>query len=144
MHAWNWIMHLTDDQMDLVKEQDILNTFRHLVTLEMEESEGIDTFIRKWQLALEQALSAGNKIDEDMKFDLILGALPDSWDTFVTTHGNDDTSNMKNMFLKMKREEIRRIKGKAKHNDGSMAMSAITRFQKCNFSKPKFQKLLRS
>ena len=44
----------------------------------MEESEGIDTFIRKWQLALEQALSAGNKIDEDMKFDLILGALPDS------------------------------------------------------------------
>ena len=92
----------------------------------MEESEGIDTFIRKWQLALEQALLASHKIDEDMKFDLILGALPDSSDTFVTTHGNDDTSKMKNMFLKRKREEIRRIKGKAKHNDGSMTMIAIT------------------
>ena len=158
------VMHLTDEQIDLVKDLETskeiwdalkerhepsdrttkINTLRHLVTLEMEESEGIDTFIRKWQLALEQALSAGNKIDEDMKFDLILGALPDSWDTFVTTHGNDDTSNMKNMFLKMKREEIRRIKGKAKHNDGSMAMSAITRFQKSNFSKPRFQKFQRS
>ena len=30
-----------------------------------------------------------------MKFDLILGALQDPWDTFVTTHGNDDTSKNK-------------------------------------------------
>ena len=56
MHAWNWIMHLTDDQMDLVKEQDILNTFRHLVTLEMEESEGIDTLIKKLNLSLRASI----------------------------------------------------------------------------------------
>ena len=106
------VMHLIDEQIDLVKDLETskeiwdalkechepsdrttkINTLRHLVTLEMEESEGIDTFIRKWQLALEQALSAGNKIDEDMKFDLILGALPNSWDTFVTIHGNDDNT----------------------------------------------------
>ena len=100
------VMHLTDEQIDLVKELETskeiwdalkerhkpsdrttnINTLKHLVTLEMEESEGIDTFIRTGQLALEQAVLVGNKIDEDMKFDLILGALPDSWDTFVTTH----------------------------------------------------------
>ena len=57
----------------------------------MEESEGIDAFIRKWQLAPKQALSANNKIDEDMKFDLILDALSNLWDNFVTTHAKDVT-----------------------------------------------------
>ena len=37
-----------------------INTMRHLVRLEMEEIDGIDIFIRKWQLAFEQALSACN------------------------------------------------------------------------------------
>ena len=65
------VMHLTDEQIDLVKDLETskeiwdalkerhepsdrktkINTLRHLVTLEMEESEGIHTFIRKWQLA---------------------------------------------------------------------------------------------
>ena len=60
------VMHLTDEQIDLVKELETskeiwdalkerhkpsdrttnINTLKHLVTLEMEESEGIDTFIR--------------------------------------------------------------------------------------------------
>ena len=48
-------------------------------------------FIRKWQLALEQVLPTSNKIDEDMKFDLILDALPNLWDNFVTTHAKDVT-----------------------------------------------------
>ena len=75
-----------------------------------------------------------------MKFDFILDALLDLWDSFITTHGNDDTSNMKNMFLKMNREEIQRIKGKMKHNNRSMVTIAITRIQKPNFSKQRFQK----
>ena len=61
------VMHLTDEQIDLVKELETskeiwdalkerhepsdrttkINTLRHLVTLEMEESEGIHTFITK-------------------------------------------------------------------------------------------------
>ena len=61
------VMHLTDKQIDLVKDLETskeiwdalkerhepsdrttkINTLRHLVTLEMEESEGIHTFIRK-------------------------------------------------------------------------------------------------
>ena len=90
-------MHLTDEQMDLVKELETfreiwealtephkpsgrtakINSLRYLVTLEMEEREGTDMFIKKRQLALEQALPTGKKIDEDIKFDLTLGALPD-------------------------------------------------------------------
>ena len=69
----------------------------------MKEIDGIDTIIRKWQFPPKQALSVDNKTNEDMTFNLILGALPYSWDTFVTTHGNDDTSNMKNIILKMKK-----------------------------------------
>mgnify|MGYP002776787148 CR=1 FL=1 len=58
MHAWNWLMCLTDEQIHLVKEEETskeiwdtlkechtpldrttkINTFRHLVTFEMEES----------------------------------------------------------------------------------------------------------
>ena len=53
--------------------------------------DGIDSFIRKWQLPTEQALSMDKKIDEDMKFDLILDALSNLWDNFVTTHAKDVT-----------------------------------------------------
>ena len=68
-----------------------------------------------------------------MQFDLILGSLPDSWKTFITTHGNDDTSNMKNLFAKMRRENLRRKKPKSQ-NDGSIAMAATIRFQRGNQS----------
>ena len=34
-----------------------INTLRHLVRLEMEEIEGIDIFIRKWQLALKNGIN---------------------------------------------------------------------------------------
>ena len=76
MHAWNWLMHLTDEQIDSVKEQETskeiwdtlkerhkplvkttkINTFRHLFTLEMEKSEGFDTFIRNWHFRLRASI----------------------------------------------------------------------------------------
>ena len=71
--------------------------------MEMHEDESIDTLIRNWQSALDSAISTGNKIDEEMRYDLILGSLPVSWDKFVTTHGNDDKSNLKNLFAKLRR-----------------------------------------
>ena len=61
-----------------------------------------------------------------------------------STHGNDDTLNIKNMFLEMKIQKIQRIKGNMKHNNWSMTMSAIIRFQKSNFSKSILQKFQRS
>jgi hypothetical protein len=120
------IMHLSDEQVDLVKDLESskeiwdtlkdrhepsdrmtkINTLRSLVTMEKQE-ESIDTLIHNWQSALDSTLSAGNKTDDEMKYDLILGSLPVSWDNFVTTHGNDDKSNLKNLFAKMRREELR-------------------------------------
>jgi hypothetical protein len=92
----------------------------------MNESDSIDIFIKNWQSALDAALSAGNKIDEEMKFDLIMGSLPNSWDTFITTHGNDKSSNIRDLFVKMRREEFRRRKPKFQ-NDGSTTMVATIR-----------------
>ena len=145
------IMHLSDEQVDLVKDlkssKEIwdtlkerhepsdrttkINTLRNLVTMEMNEDDSIETLIRNWQSALDSALSAGNKIDEDMRYDMILGSLPDSWDNFVTTHGSDDTSDIKTLFAKMRREELRRKKPRSK-NDGSIAMAATMRGQQGN------------
>ena len=54
-----------------------------------------------------------------MKFNLILGVLPDSWDTFVTTHGND--RHFEHEEYVPKNENIRELKDKdkVKHNNGS-------------------------
>jgi hypothetical protein len=153
------IMHLSDEQVDLVKDLESskeiwdtlkdrhepsdrmtkINTLRSLVTMEMQEEESIDTLIRNWQSALDSALSAGNKIDDEMKYDLILSSLPVSWDNFVTTHGNDDKSNLKNLFAKMRREELRRKKPRFQ-NDGSIAMAASMRSQGNQSIYPRYQK----
>ena len=159
------IMHLSDDQVDFIKDLETskeiwdtlkerhepsdrttkIYTLRHLVTMEMNESDSIDIFIKNWQSALDAALSAGNKIDEEMKFDLILGSLPDSWDTFITTHGNDKSSNIRDLFVKMRREELRRRKPKFQ-NDGSTAMAATIRQhgQSTQQSTPRAQQLQRT
>ena len=152
-------MHFNDDQMDLVKElgsmKEIwdtlkerhepsnrttkINTLRNLVTMEMHEDESIDTLIRNWQSALDSAVSEGNKIDEEMRYDLILGSLPVSWDNFVTTHGNDDKSNLKNLFAKLRREEVRRKKPRFQ-TDGSIAMAATMRSQGNQSNYSRYQK----
>ena len=150
-------MHLSDDQVVLVKDlgsaKEIwdtlkerhehsdrtmkINILQRLVTMEMNESDSIDNFIRNWQSVLDAALSAGKDIDEEMRFDLILGALPDSWDSFVTMHGNDDTSKVKDWLAKMRREELRRNKLKLQL-DESTAMADTIRSLRGNQQEQRF------
>ena len=103
----------------------------------MNESDSNGNFIRNWQSTLDTALSAGNDIDEEMRFDLILGALPDSWDTLVTMHGNDDTSNMKDLLVKIRREELQRNKSKLQL-DESTAMADTIRSLRGNQQEQRF------
>ena len=112
------IMHLTDRQVvpvkhldsskemwDLLKEHHEPSdrttkvlSFRHLVTLERKEDESLDTFISKYQSAYDRAISAGNKIDEEMKVDIMFGALPNSWGPFIVIHGADPTLSLQNLI----------------------------------------------
>ena len=159
------IMHLSDDQVDFIKDLksskeiwDTLKerhepsdrttkiyTLRNLVTMEMNESDSIDIFIKNWQFSLDAALSAGNNIDEEMKFDLILGSLPDSWDTFITTHGNDKSSNIRDWFAKMRREELRRRKPKSQIDESTAMVATIRQHgQSIQQSKPKAYQLQRT
>ena len=75
-----FIMHLSDEQVDFVKDLKSskekwdtlkerhepsnrttkINTLRNLLTMEMNEDNSIDTLIRNWQMALDLALSTGD------------------------------------------------------------------------------------
>jgi hypothetical protein len=63
--------------------------------MEINKHDLVDILIQNWQMAPDLALFAGNKIDDDMEFDLILDSIQSSWNTSITTLGNDVTSNMK-------------------------------------------------
>ena len=124
------IMHLTGNQVvltkylepskemwDLLKEYhkpsdrtSTILSFRYLVTLEMKEDDSLDAFISKHSYAYDRAISTGNKIDEEMKVDIMFGSLPTLRGPFIVIHEVDQTLSLQNLISKMKQEDLRRRK----------------------------------
>jgi hypothetical protein len=122
------IMHISDRHVDLIKDlessKEISDTLkdiyapsdritkvmslRHFTTLQMREEDSIDYFINKYYSAYDNASSAGNKIEEDMKIDILLGALPSSWSPFIVVNGADSNLTLQNLISKLKQEDLRR------------------------------------
>ena len=108
------IMHLSDEQVDHVRDLETAQqmweylrklhqpsdgttkifSYRTLMNLEMQEGEQLDVFISKWKKQLDAAVTAGNNIDETSKCEILMGALPSSWMTFVSIHSEDKDLNL--------------------------------------------------
>ena len=88
----------------------------------MKEGEQIDTFIMKWQKQLDTDISSGNNIDEMSKCEILMGALPESWMTFVNIHSEDKNLNLQNLVAKLKQDELRRKSTSSQHEASHMAM----------------------
>ena len=52
------------------------------------EEEDVCTFQATWEEAMDDAITVGNLIREDIKIGLILKKLPESWGTFTTMNNN--------------------------------------------------------
>ena len=52
------------------------------------EEEDVCTFQATWEEAMDDAITVGNLIPEDIKIGLILNKLPESWETFTTMNNN--------------------------------------------------------
>jgi hypothetical protein len=150
------IMHISDRHVDLIKDlessKEISDTLkdiyapsdritkvmslRHFTTLQMREEDSIDYFINKYYSAYDNASSAGNKIEEDMKIDILLGALPSSWSPFIVVNGADSNLTLQNLISKLKQEDLRRrrVTDQASTDASNMAMVATMRNQKSNFN----------
>mgnify|MGYP002775250692 FL=1 len=142
------IMHLSDEQVDHVRDLETAQqmweylrklhqpsdgttkifSYRTLMNLEMHEGEQLD------------AVKIGNNIDETSKCEILMGALPSSWMTFVSIHSEDKDLNLQNLIAKLKQDELRRKRTNTQHEVSHMAMAASMRNQPRNFYKQKFQK----
>ena len=66
-------------------------TLNSLVVLKMHEEDEMNAFINSWKRKLDDCLMSGVEIESKLQRLLLLGALPPSWSTFVTTQ-NFNTS----------------------------------------------------
>ena len=105
----------------------------------MKEDDSLDTFISKYQSAYDTAISTSNKIDEEMKVDIMFGALPTSWGPFIVIHGADPTLSLQNLVSKMKQEDLPRRKRQNVSHNPHMAMIATMKNQRGNFNRNKFR-----
>ena len=74
----------------------------------MKEGEKIDCFILKWQKQLDSAIAGGDNMYESSMYVILMGALPQSWMTFISIHSDDTNLNLQNLVAKLTQDELRK------------------------------------
>ena len=135
-------IHISYRHVDLIKNlkfskeiRDLLNdiyapsngitkvmSLRHFMTLQMNEKDSVDSFINKYYSTYDNASLAGNNIEEDMKIDILLGALPSSWSSFIVVNGADSNLTLQNLISKLKQDDLGR---RGATNQASMDVSSM-------------------
>ena len=105
-----------------------LPTLFHMWVLQ--EEENVLTFLDTWEIYLEEAIIAGNEISEEMKIELLLSKLLESWSTFVTM--NSQGNSLSDLITKIRHEKLRR---QLKESTPSLAMTVtFSRTQKSSYN----------
>ena len=102
--------NLLNDHHEPSNKTSIVHLFHYLVTLEMKEDYSLDAFISKYSYAYDTTISTGNKIDEEMKINIMSGSLSTSWGPSIVIHEVGQTFSLQNLISKMKEEDLRRRK----------------------------------
>ena len=79
-----------------------LPTLFHMWVLQ--EEENVLTFLDTWEIYLEEAIIAGNEISEEMKIELLLSKLLESWSTFVTM--NSQGNSLSDLITMTRHEKL--------------------------------------
>jgi hypothetical protein len=58
---------------------------------------------------------AGNNIDELSKCEILMGALPETWMTFVNIQNEDKNLTLQNTIAKLKQDKLRRRRNITQH-----------------------------
>jgi hypothetical protein len=85
--------------------------FKELVNMKYRDGISVTEHMNNFQGVINQLTTMEMKIDDEMQALLLLGSLPDSWETFVVTVSNsapDGVLSMSNVKDNMQNEETRR------------------------------------
>ena len=101
-------------------------TLNSLVTLRMENEDEMLTFINTWKRKLDDCLTSGVEITQKLQRLLLLGALPSSWSTFVTTQNSNQNATLTDLINCIKQEEAMR---KARHQETTYNPTAMIAYR---------------
>ena len=71
----------------------------------MQEDDEMNAFINSWKLKLDDCLTSGVEIESKLQRLLLLGALPPSWSTFVTTQNFNTNTTLIDLINCIRKEE---------------------------------------
>ncbi|MCO5591850.1 hypothetical protein L7F22_045843 [Adiantum nelumboides] len=119
------VLHLGDKQLQLVRQSttaremwDILKQqyqrtnvvsrvllHKQLNELTMRSFKSTDAFLDAWQKASDDVLIAGLKLSEEIQVTTLLAALPDEWQSFITTHSNNPVLTVAELVALIRQED---------------------------------------
>ena len=91
----------------------------------LQVQEDVSTFLTTWEEAMEDVISAGNLIQEDIKIGLILKKLLESWGTFTAMKSN--IKSLPDLLTKIRHEDVQRQKKAA--NQPMAMVASLNRYQ---------------
>ena len=113
-------------------------TLNSLVTLKMENEDDMLLFINSWKKKLDDCLTSGVEITQKLQRLLLLGALPTSWSTFVTTQNSKKDITLADLINSIRQEEAMRKARQKETTYNPTAMIAYKNKQANHSYKPRF------
>ena len=99
-------------------------TLNSLVILKMQEEEDMCAFINSWKRKLDDCLTSGVEIEPKLQRLLLLGALPPSWSTFVTTQNFNTNTTLIDLINCIRQEEAMKKARRPEQTQHTLAMIA--------------------
>ncbi|MCO5567452.1 hypothetical protein L7F22_021143 [Adiantum nelumboides] len=97
---------------------------KQLNELTMKVFPSTDVFLDAWQKANDDLLIAGLVLPEEIQVTILLAALPDDWQSFITTHSTNSTLTVNELLALIRQEDLLRGKSTATNTHTSMSMAA--------------------
>ena len=99
-------------------------TLNSLVILKMHEEDEMNAFINSWKRKLDDCLMSGVEIESKLQRLLLLGALPPSWSTFVTTQNFNTNTTLIDLINCIRQEEAMKKARRPEQTQHTSAMIA--------------------
>ena len=99
-------------------------TLNSLVILKMQEEDDMYAFINSWKRKLDDCLTSGVEIESKLQRLLLLGALPPSWSTFVTTQNFNTNTTLIHLINCIRQEEAMKKARRPEQTQHTLAMIA--------------------
>ena len=101
-----------------------VHTLRAYVTFTMKEEDDVDNFLTTWEKKLDDTITSGLDISDKLQRCLLLGALPSSWSSFVTTQNLNKKATVEDLMGDIRQEDSMRKIREENTSTQAIAMAA--------------------